>query len=440
MHMDERMIYLRQSGFRRLWQAAKEKYERHGRVGGKVELSNLSMDEIEALSGLLAVNLYGQTSVVISLSKMDQALEQSKFSIGLAEVLGHLFPDMRTREERRAVASASWSAFCTRAKAGVDNQAVLHWIDGLSQADAPGYRTYLECYKQYEKTGDCSAWISVVSALGKSLSRHSVWRLPVFAAEVTGDPHGLDRDTLAGKMFYSGLVALTADTIIAESNLESDLELSSVANSKVDDDLDSADATGDAPAEHVRMVYMKAGIRLDDVSSIVWIGNWPSLFGAPIALPLMALENGVTEIPAVDSLYVVENPSVFAELIERLPAGIPVVCTSGQPSVAALRLLDMATATGTRLHYSGDFDVKGLQMAISLRKRYTDAFVAWHMDAVTYRFASDEKQPRFMGREVQMLKKLEVDWDDELIPTMMHVRRKVFQEHIISKLLSDFDR
>lgn len=440
MHMDEQMTYLRQSGFVRLWQVAKEKYQRHARVGGKVQLDNLSTHEIEALSGLLAVNLYGQTSVVIQLSKVDEALQESKFRIGLAEALGYLFPDMRTRGERRAAASASWSAFCSWTKDGVDNRAVLHWIDRLSEGDATGYRTYLECYKQYEKTGDCADWRHAVKALETALSPHTVWRLPVFAALVTGNPHGLDRNTLAGKMFYWGLVALTADAENDADPSASGLMPYPATDYEADDNVDSLDVASDAPSEHVRMVYMEAGIRLDDVSSIVWVGNWPSPFDAPIALTLMALESHITEMPAVDSVYVVENPSVFAELTERLPPGIPIVCTSGQPSVAALRLLDMATVTGgATLRYNGDFDVKGLQMAISLRKRYTDAFVAWHMDADTYRFASDEKQPRLAGRELQVLEKLEVDWDDELIPTMTQVQRKVFQEHILSKLLGDFD-
>lgn len=437
--MSELLSYLRQSGFMRLWQAAKEKYQRHGRLGGKVTLDSLSTDEIEALSGLLAVNLHGQTSVMIHLSKLDQALHESKFRVGLVEALGYLFPDMRTREERMAAASASWSAFCSWTKECVDHQAVLNWLDRLSEGDAPGYRTYLECYKQYEETGQCDAWRNAVKALERSLSPHRVWRLPVFAAEVTGDPHGLDRNTLAGKMFYWGLVTLTGDVALADRASASAVKSFSDTDSESADNLDSPDASGDAPSEYMRMVYMKVSIRLDDVSSIVWVGNWASLFDAPVALPLMALENYITEVSAVDSVYVVENPSVFAELIEQLPPGIPVVCTSGQPSVAALRLLDMAVAIGATLRYNGDFDVKGLQMAISLRKRYGDAFVPWHMDADTYRSANDEKQPSLSAFEVQALKNIEVEWDDKLIPAMMRFGKKVFQEHIIAKLLCDFD-
>ncbi|GEO27421.1 hypothetical protein AAC03nite_32060 [Alicyclobacillus acidoterrestris] len=436
--MDELMTYLQQPGFERLWRAVADKYQRHGRVGGRVQLTRLSDEEVDALSGLLAVNFVGRTEVAIQLVKVDEALRNSKFRVGLVEVLGRLFPDLRTREEQLAEASASWTAFRDWAKAGVHRPAVLDWIERLSEGNAPGYRTYMDCYRAYQRIGRCDDWRIAMKALEVSLSPHRVWRLPVFAAEVTGDPHGLDRNTLAGKVFYWGLVALTVDSDAADSPFISALQPTATSDSEHVDDLDSTDTANDAPSESMRQVYLKAGIRLDDVSSIVWVGNWAGLFEVPVALPLMALDNHMTKVPAVDSVYVVENPSVFAELIEQLPFGVPVVCTSGQPSVAALRLLDMAVAAGSTIRYNGDFDVKGLQMTLSLGNRYGDAFEPWYMDAYTYRLASHEKQPELSDREVQMLQSLNVDWDDELIPAMTLVRKKVFQEQIISKLLSDF--
>lgn len=184
--MDEWTTYLRQPGFDRLWRAVADKYHRHGRIGGRVQLTGLSDDEIDALSGLLAVNLDGQTAVAIQLSKVDEALRNSKFRVGLVEVLGHLFPDMRTREEQLAEASASWAAFRDWANEDVHRSAVHDWIDRLSEGNAPGYRTYLDCYRAYERTGQCDDWRYAIRALEEALRPHDVWRLPVFAAEVTG--------------------------------------------------------------------------------------------------------------------------------------------------------------------------------------------------------------------------------------------------------------
>ena len=87
-------------------------------------------------------------------------------------------------------------------------------------------------------------------------------------------------------------------------------------------------------------------------------------------------------MPAV---YVMENPTAFSAILDasgnsRLP---PLVCTSGQPSVAALLLLDELAAGGI-LYYSGDFDPEGLQIGVRLYERYSSAFRPWFFDRQAY--------------------------------------------------------
>ncbi len=65
------------------------------------------------------------------------------------------------------------------------------------------------------------------------------------------------------------------------------------------------------------------------------------------------------------------------------------VCTSGWPSTAALKLLQMLVdqSPDIRLYYSGDFDLKGLQIAASLMARYTGRCYPWRFDVESYAFA-----------------------------------------------------
>ena len=78
--------------------------------------------------------------------------------------------------------------------------------------------------------------------------------------------------------------------------------------------------------------------------------------------------------------YIVENEMVFTQLCDRSAQfHSPLICTSGQPSVAALRLLDLLAAEGTELFYSGDFDGKGLSIAAQLCGRYPNLLKPWHM-------------------------------------------------------------
>ena len=83
--------------------------------------------------------------------------------------------------------------------------------------------------------------------------------------------------------------------------------------------------------------------------------------------------------------YIVENEMVFTQLRDRAAQfSSPLICTSGQPSVAALRLPDLLASSGTALFYSGDFDGKGLSIAAQLCARYPDLLKPWHMAAEDY--------------------------------------------------------
>ncbi len=83
--------------------------------------------------------------------------------------------------------------------------------------------------------------------------------------------------------------------------------------------------------------------------------------------------------------YIVENEMVFAQLCDQAARfHSPLICTSGQPSVAALRLLDLLTVNGTELFYSGDFDGKGLSIAAQLCARYPTLLRPWHMAPEDY--------------------------------------------------------
>lgn len=438
--------YLLQPAFARMWGLVRAKYERLGRVGGTVELTALSIAENDALAGLLARNLYGKTAYTVRLRDLDEALQASRFHATLVDALRLLFPDLRTRLQQMTEADAAWRAYCKSARDSARHERVGAWVEQLAAGEGSGYRAFVECFNEFCALGHCAAWIRAIGALdavAAELESPAVrfiqpqrTRLPVFAATTTGDPHGLDRNTLAGKVFYWGLNALF-DAASEEDGRDDGRVDESVEASVAEDDAATEDAAVGAPSERVRWLYAQAGILLDDISSAVWVGNWPGFYVAPVAVPLLTLETRAQPLPAVEAVYVVENPSVFADLIECAPSGVPMVCTSGQPSVAALRLLDMAVTAGATLYYSGDFDVKGLQMASALRDRHRNRLVPWRMDVGTYQAACSDKLPGLSAAEVTALRAVRIDWDDDLVAVMAATGHKVFQEHILPQLKYD---
>ncbi|MCY0895354.1 MAG: TIGR02679 domain-containing protein [Alicyclobacillaceae bacterium] len=440
--------YLQQPALKRLWMCVKDKYEQLGRVGGKVSLQDLTLEEADALAGLLARNLYGYSTYTVSLQELNQALFASRYRISLVECLQCLFPDLTTRLERSEAASGEWLAFVAFVSSLATTDSVKRWLQQLESGNGPGYRTFLECFREFSRVGASVAWAGAIRALDK-VALHLVrseshsnregpgdWpvRLPVLAARVMGNPHGLDRPTLAGKLFYWGLEALVGNDMVASEDTALRMGADDRRHESAAEEMMEA---REAPSEQARMLYRRAGVLLDDVSSIVWVANWPEVSAYPVAVPLFTVERLGTFEPPEGKLFILENPSVFAELLPYVPSTVPIVCTSGQPSVAALRLLDQASTAGAQMFYSGDFDVKGLQMAITLQERYGRSLRPWRMDSATYRRAVSEDQPLFTEVERNLMEQMSVIWDEQLLPTMLSMRRKVFQEHLVSVLQQD---
>ncbi|WP_288010556.1 TIGR02679 family protein [Kyrpidia sp.] len=414
--------YLVQPGLARLWPAARDKFERLGRVAGRIRLTGLASDERNAIGALLAANLYGREEVSLRLADLDRALRETRFGVDLVTCLRLLYGDLHLRPAERAADREAWIRFCDWVRRTAVRPWLEGWVDRLCRSRGPGYRTFLECYKTFRASGRCPEWEWAARALSR-VPLGSPVRLPVLAAETAGDPHGLDRDRLAGRVFYWGLVAWAEDPQEEELEYEGEPDIL-------------------APTERTRRLYDRAGVRLDDISSVVWVAGWPGLSDLPAALPLFTLEQ-VRNIPPVSEVHVVENPAVFASLYERIRVddGVParpLVCPSGQPSAAALKLLDAVAEKG-QIWYSGDFDPQGLQMALALKERYGSRFRPWRLDRETYLSVDHPGLPDITPDEDATLGRLTIPWDLELIPTMRTRRRKVFQEQLLERLAADLE-
>ena len=468
------MEYLQSPGFRRLWPAVKDKLQRLGRVGGRVTMTSLDADEQLSLEGLLGVNLYGKRDCAVDLRRLDEALQRTRFEVSLESCMNLLYPGYISHREARAADAAAWDAFVTWSQSMVDQPSLVDWVRSLARGTGAGagagYRTFRECFEEFGDAGESLSWLVAAHALEALLQLEPSSstpgkrnRLPVFAAKTTGDAHGLDRNTRAGRMFFWGLVAVQEHTRGDAADFdEGDLLL-----------MDS---------ESIRGLYLRFGLVLDDISSIVWVAGLPGVAVEPMAVTLWTVDrlHQWKNQAEISDVYIVENPSIFGALIDaasadgrRLPH--PLICPSGQPSLAALRLLDELAGAGAILHYSGDFDVAGVQIAVSLATRYGDAFLPWRMSARDYNEAFSRAIRGMDGRRVQgvhgvrlvtgqgagngrrplpelpkltaedkaRLSRIQLPWESgangsSLTDAMVRTGAKVFQEHLVDELCRDY--
>jgi len=262
-------------------------------------------------------------------------------------------------------------------------------------------------------------------------------RLALFAQHTSGDPHTLDPDRPAGRLF---LLALNDLARIEEGTL-------------------SSPTTPIVPQDRAQELRLYADARLlvDTISSSVTVFNLagaiyhrglldslPQAAGERVLLlPLRQLLEWQSVLPARADIYVFENPQVFEEVIGELRPGkaLPtLVCTSGWPSLAALRLLDLliAESPDNRLHYSGDFDLKGLQIAAHLMARYPGRCYPWRFDPDSYILAMHAGGVPANKTELTALNALP-DVFASLVAMMQEKGKWAYQEGIVHLLIDDLN-
>ena len=96
----------------------------------------------------------------------------------------------------------------------------------------------------------------------------------------------------------------------------------------------------------------------------------------------------------------------------------------------------LAQSSDNVLHYSGDFDLKGLQIAAYLMARYPERCHPWHFDPDAYQVALQSGGVPARANELDMLNRL----PDVFAPLIAKIQEKqtwAYQEGIAHLLAAD---
>ncbi|MEC2342550.1 TIGR02679 domain-containing protein [Paenibacillus barengoltzii] len=449
--------YFSRPGFKRMLEAVWKRYASLEKAGGHAVISRSTAAECEAINTFFGWYKKPGDDIRVPLADFEQELLESAFTFTITELHEVLTGEpLRTKSDRELLAMQEWGRLFETLEAQFAEQgtplqpAVAEWLSGLRHGRAAGYRTLRELWRaapetaQRELASATCAWNLLLAGdatagLGENGSPPSAVRLPVLAAQTTGDPHALDRNVPAGRLLFQALRSKELGKQFAETDQTdpSDPEAIPGLSSGVD-------------TLEAREIYRSAGIFDDDISSLVHIYcPWDGGNG-PYVLSLRQVEITSMLSPITD-FYVVENPAVFSTLVDlneanesAYTAGPMLVCTSGPASAAALRLIDRyleENLVSGHLYYSGDFDVKGISIGNVLASRYGDRFTAWRFNRESYMEGCALALPNgvtLSTEERLRLAKMQAIWDNSLCNTMRDVGRKLFQEQIIVNLINDW--
>ncbi|RXZ82047.1 DUF2399 domain-containing protein [Paenibacillaceae bacterium] len=451
--------YFSQPGFARMLHAVWGRYTSLGKAGGYAVIREATAEECDTINTFFGWYRKPGTDLRISLTEFERELERSAFPFTIP-ILHEMLTgaQLLTKSDRKSLAEQDWQALFHTVEQSVVHdgvqlqKSVSEWLAGMKSGNGAGYRTLRELWGSspevaaQELVKAAQAWQLILARNGGIKLNETYQagiRLPVLAAMATGNPHALDRSAPAGRLLFQALRSSLHEQLPCEADGDESSECSN--------------ETYGTDSLAAREVYRRAGILDDDISSYVHIYNLMRGFDVgPYIMSLRQVEAAGALLP-VENIFVVENPAVFSTLSDmvepfrigetgrRDSGGSLLLCTSGPASAAALRLLDRYMDEGLvrgKLHYSGDFDIKGIEIGNVLASRYASHFVPWHFDSSSYVDGckqANQECVSFSEDECVRLGKTQAIWDETLCRTMGINGIKLFQEQLILQLIKDWE-
>ncbi|QBI20869.1 TIGR02679 family protein [Egibacter rhizosphaerae] len=379
---------------------------------GTMTLAEASRAQREAAARLLGRHPGRGSSLSVPLARVAEVLAEAGIAGDLATAVQALAGPVDDEHAAALAHEARWQQLWQWARARVladddvpeDHGPRARWV---AQLRADGLLRRLSASdpdRAWHLLEAAAAVIDELPAAGESRS--------VLAARVIGDGHALDDDRPVTTLVLRAI-----------------------------DELAPGQPAGDR-----RERWAAAGVTVDPLTSRVVVLGLPgdeasvsgrtlSLHadaGEPATLTLRELVRAPPDLAAsaVQPVFVCENPSIVAAAADRLGASsAPLVCTHGQPTVAAWLLLDRLAAAGARLHVQADLDWAGMRIASAVMRR-TGAS-PWRLCVADYEAAAERSSKRLTGPAA------EAPWDPAL-PTAMHARGIAVEEELmLEELLSD---
>lgn len=388
-----------------LLQRMRTRLEQRGVLTGTISKPQATQGERIAAARLLGRAPRAGQSASISLDTLDDVLRQGAWPEGLESAVVALTGSYLHPDERRGTREA-WQQASDRVRELAERHpAAAPWAESVVRSG--GLKRATTTPEEAQRLAN------QLNTLAAALPADTE-AIGVLAARLFGDAHALDSRTPLG-VLGTGLAATLGG------------------------------ATPGIGAHARREAWASVGLIVDELSSWVLTLGLAGGTHSPTARTLAALTgagqpsvltyrqlstDAVGAIPAV--IHVCENPAVVAAAADRHGTqSAPLVCLSGQPGAAALRLLSLLSEGGAQLRYHGDFDAGGMAIARTLAHRVP--WRPWRFAETDYlsAVASLPHLAAFSGAAG------ETPWSPPLSAALDHHRLRVEEESVLEALLRD---
>lgn len=407
--------YLKTKQVKRLMTELKKKWISNGRLTGKITLSNISDEEKRDIEGIMGIHY----SNSLNAKDFESAIIQNPVfgDSDIKEILESYFGiKLITSKEKKLIKKNEDEFFFESLRKILDdinaNEELYNWLLEIKNNKTFGYKTLQRLRKT--KPNDT---LTICTSVFKGINEinQNIYPIAIFASKISGNPHFLDRNSGDGStLFVSILAYIFKEDYPTDS--KSWYELLEKAN------LIKDEIAGSLAIYNVNLLkdnkYHQGA-------------NWCYKYKQPFMLAYCNLSDIDKAITANNLVYVVENEMVFTTLQKEIKdSNIALICTSGQPSLTAQKLVELLVKGNNRIFYSGDIDPEGLGICDRLWKKYPNNITPWLMDKNDY-LASISNED-VSSQRLSLLDKIENPILKETSILLKENKKAAYQENMIS--------
>ena len=407
--------YLKTKQVKRLMTELKKKWISNGHLTGKITLNNISDEEKRDIEGIMGIHF----SNSLNAKDFESAIIQNSVfgDSNIKEVLELYFgAKLITSKEKKLIKKNEDEFFFESLRKILDdingNEQLYNWLIKMKTNKSFGYITLQRLRKT--KPNDT---LTICSSVFKGINEinQNIYPIAIFASKISGNPHFLDRNSGDGSTLFVSILAYIfeedypADSkswyeLLEKANLIKDEIAGSLAIYNVQLLKDNTAHQGAYWCYKYKQPFMLAYCNLNDIDKATTDNN---------------------------IVYVVENEMVFTTLQKEIKdRNIALICTSGQPSLTAQKLIELLVKGNNRIFYSGDIDPEGLGICDRLWKKYPNNITPWLIDKNDYLASiSNEK---VSNQRLSLLDKIENPILKETSILLKENKKAAYQENMIS--------
>lgn len=310
---------------------------------------------------------------------------------------------MTGKKEQREEETKKWEQTFSELLDICKDTPAQEWARQMQQAREEGFTYFMKRYRESGRNMK-DVWQELLLGVrilnGLPFRQESTEYLAVFASMITGNPHAFDDGTKGGQ-----LLNLLIQWCVKQQGIP-------------------MERSGIFQTTQKQQLYLAAGILRDDISNYAMISGirawkkngeihsgmeefWKE--GEMIHVPVSVLTKWKKVECPDQTIYIVENPSVYAMLCREWKGRKACMCMNGQPRLSGLLLLDLLAEAGVKAYYKGQL-------------------FYWHMSVADYE-KSKSKEP-ITEQRMHMLERIT---DTQLEETAAAVRKEKtagYQENI----------